>query len=55
MENQIDKAQANLNQSLISKSILKLDIHLGTPVIMVPFKHDGSVENECWIINLGDL
>lgn len=38
-----------------SKSVLWLDVHLASPIIVLPFKNDGSLNNEAWILNLGDL
>ncbi len=34
---------------------MKLDLHLESPIILLPFKHDGSELNETWVLNLGDL
>ena len=36
-------------------SVLSINIKLESPVIVLPFKTDGSVTNECWVLNLGDF
>lgn len=36
-------------------SVMKLKIELSSPVIVLPFKTDGSMSNECWVLNLGKL
>jgi hypothetical protein len=38
-----------------NQSIMKLDLHLESPIILLPLKHDGSELNETWVLNLGDL
>ena len=40
---------------MVSPSVMWLDVHLASPIIVLPFKNDGSLRNEAWIINLGDL
>jgi len=34
---------------------MKLEVYLLTPVLVLPFKNDGNFNNECWVINLGNL
>lgn len=34
---------------------MELDVHLESPIIVLPFKADGRLDNEAWILNLGDL
>lgn len=36
-------------------SVLKLKVDLESPIIVLPFKTDGSLTNECWVLNLGNL
>jgi vacuolar protein sorting-associated protein 13A/C len=36
-------------------STLSLNVQLESPVIVLPFKTDGSIVNECWVLNLGNL
>ena len=36
-------------------SLMTLNVHLESPVIVLPFKTDGSLTNECWVLDLGNL
>ena len=36
-------------------SILSLKVFLASPIIILPFKHDGNLKNEVWVLNLGNL
>lgn len=38
-----------------NSSVMKLKVELESPVIVLPFKTDGSLSNECWVLNLGNL
>jgi vacuolar protein sorting-associated protein 13A/C len=40
---------------LVSPAVMWLDVRLASPIIVLPFKHDGSLSNEAWILNLGNL
>ncbi|EAR90561.2 PH domain protein (macronuclear) [Tetrahymena thermophila SB210] len=52
---QIEKKQSSLSETMKNASVLKLKIDLESPVIVLPFKTDGSLTNECWVLNLGNL
>ena len=34
---------------------MKISAVLASPVIILPFKHDGNLKNEAWVLRLGDL
>jgi hypothetical protein len=38
-----------------TQTIMKLNVKMETPYIILPFKHNDNLENECWLINLGNL
>jgi vacuolar protein sorting-associated protein 13A/C len=38
-----------------NSSVLSLKVQLESPIIVLPFKTDGSLSNECWVLNLGNL
>ena len=38
-----------------NESVMNLHVDLESPVIVLPFKTDGSLSNECWVLNLGNL
>jgi len=38
-----------------NESVMLLDIHLSSPVIILPFKVEQSIQEETWVVNLGDL
>lgn len=38
-----------------SQAILKLDILLASPYVIIPFKPNNDPSNECWMLNLGTL
>ncbi|KAL4498677.1 hypothetical protein ABPG73_003474, partial [Tetrahymena malaccensis] len=52
---QIEQKQTSLQESMNNSSVLKLKVDLESPVIVLPFKTDGSLTNECWVLNLGNL
>ncbi|KAL4496109.1 hypothetical protein ABPG72_015531 [Tetrahymena utriculariae] len=52
---QIEQKQTSLQESMNNSSVLKLNVNLESPVIVLPFKTDGSLTNECWVLNLGNL
>ena len=38
-----------------NSNVLKLNVKLQSPVIILPFLQDGNLSNECWVAYLGDL
>ncbi|EGR30928.1 PH domain protein [Ichthyophthirius multifiliis] len=52
---QIIEKQKSLEESMKGTSTLALNVKLESPILVIPFKTDGSLMNECWIVNLGDL
>lgn len=40
---------------MVSQTILWLDVHLASPIIVLPFEQEEKEDKECWILNLGDL
>jgi len=54
-EEGVDAAQNAASASMNKKSVMKLMVYLASPVIVLPFKHNGKLENEAWVVKLGDL
>ena len=44
-----------MQQVMQAQAIIKINILMESPYIIVPFKHNNDPEVECWLFNLGTL
>lgn len=50
-----DKTQATLEESLKLRNLMRIELHVSSPAIIVPFLHNNALSNECWVLKSGDL
>ena len=50
-----DKTQATLEESLKLRNLIRIELHISSPAIIIPFLHNNALSNECWVLKSGDL
>ncbi|EAR98864.2 PH domain protein (macronuclear) [Tetrahymena thermophila SB210] len=55
ISDQIHKEQFSLQERMKNDTVLKFNLDLDSPVIVIPLKQNGMISNQAWVINLGNL
>ncbi|KAL4505260.1 hypothetical protein ABPG72_016327 [Tetrahymena utriculariae] len=55
ISDQIQNQQFSLQDRMKNDTVLKFNLDIDSPVIVIPLKSNGITSNEAWVVNLGNL